>query len=138
MWVMLLLYSFNLVFRDRSFDVKSSMCLTLWFCSACLSAHCINCWQLIPSVYSCQPENHYCKTLLNKPRTVLRALLQLPDPQEGSYQSPWRNPDAHLVNYGASWATQERSKTRETKLTKFMFYEIQFHLLGKARNFIYF
>jgi hypothetical protein len=80
---MLLLYSFNLVLRDRSFDVKNLMCLPLWFYSACPSTLCINCWQLIPSVYSCQPENHQCKTPLSKPRTVLRTHLELPDPKEG-------------------------------------------------------
>jgi hypothetical protein len=80
---MLLLYSFNLVFRDGSFDVKSLMCFPLWFYSACPSTLCINCWQLIPSVYSCQPENHHCKPLLSKRRTVLHTHLELPDPKEG-------------------------------------------------------
>jgi len=35
-------------------------------------------------MYSCQPENHHCKTLLSKPRTVLRTRLELPKPQEGA------------------------------------------------------
>jgi len=109
--------------------MKSLMCLPLWFCSACLSTLCINCWQLIATVCICQPENHYCKTLLSTPRTVLCTHLELPDPQAGLATQMHIQSIMVLRVQHRSTPIHEKPSSQTSCSTK------QFQLLGKVGNF---